>query len=178
MVKQGLYDPRYEHDACGMGFIVNLNGEKSHDIIRKGIEILINLTHRGACGCDPETGDGAGITIQIPHEFFALLRVAAGRDSFGEWARYSESLAARKSEKLEFLLDVLYILLEDLLLISRDAGGVRNTDIRAELGALAGQVSFDWIRKAVGKVDELAELVRRNIQKSIALDALAVELRG
>jgi len=71
MVKQGLYDPRYEHDACGMGFIVNLNGERSHDVIRKGIEILINLTHRGACGCDPETGDGAGITIQIPHEFLA-----------------------------------------------------------------------------------------------------------
>jgi glutamate synthase (NADPH/NADH) large chain len=70
MVKQGLYDPRFEHDACGMGFIVNLNGEKSHDIVRKGIEILINLAHRGACGCDPETGDGAGITIQIPHEFF------------------------------------------------------------------------------------------------------------
>src|SRR5678815_5833769 len=71
MVKQGLYDPQFEHDACGMGFIVNLNGEKSHEVIRKGIEILINLTHRGACGCDPETGDGAGITIQIPHEFFA-----------------------------------------------------------------------------------------------------------
>src|SRR5580704_15517890 len=68
---QGLYHPRNEHDACGMGFVVNLNGEKSHDIIRKGIEILINLTHRGACGCDPETGDGAGILIQIPHEFFA-----------------------------------------------------------------------------------------------------------
>jgi glutamate synthase (NADPH) large chain len=69
--RQGLYDPRHEHDACGMGFVVNLNGEKSHEIIRKGIEILINLTHRGACGCDPETGDGAGILIQIPHEFFA-----------------------------------------------------------------------------------------------------------
>jgi DNA polymerase-3 subunit delta' len=107
-----------------------------------------------------------------------LLRVAAGRDPFGEWARYSESLAARKSEKLEFLLDVLYVLLEDLLLISQGAAGVRNTDIHAELGALAGQVSFRWIRAAVGKVDELAELVRRNIQKSIALDALVVELRG
>jgi glutamate synthase (NADPH/NADH) large chain len=67
---QGLYDPRNEHDACGMGFVVDLNGKKSHEIIRKGIEILINLTHRGACGCDPETGDGAGILIQIPHEFF------------------------------------------------------------------------------------------------------------
>jgi glutamate synthase (NADPH) large chain len=67
---QGLYHPSHEHDACGMGFVVNLKGEKSHDIIRKGIEILINLTHRGACGCDPETGDGAGILIQIPHDFF------------------------------------------------------------------------------------------------------------
>ena len=77
-VKQGLYDPRYEHDACGMGFIVNLNGEKSHEIIRKGIEILINLTHRGACGCDPLTGDGAGITIQIPHEFLSRECSALG----------------------------------------------------------------------------------------------------
>ncbi len=66
----GLYDPQFEHDACGMGFVVDLNGNRSHDIIRKGIEILINLTHRGACGCDPQTGDGAGIQIQIPHEFF------------------------------------------------------------------------------------------------------------
>lgn len=65
-----LYDPRNEHDACGVGFIVNIRGEKSHEIITKGIEILINLTHRGACGCDPETGDGAGVTIQIPHKFF------------------------------------------------------------------------------------------------------------
>src|SRR6185437_1481987 len=69
--KQGLYHPNQEHDACGMGFVVNLDGHRSHDIVQKGIEILINLTHRGACGCDPETGDGAGILIQIPHEFFA-----------------------------------------------------------------------------------------------------------
>ncbi len=68
--KQGLYDPKYEHDSCGMGFIVNLDGQRSHEVIRKGIEILINLTHRGACGCDPQTGDGAGILIQIPHDFF------------------------------------------------------------------------------------------------------------
>jgi glutamate synthase (NADPH) large chain len=66
-----LYDPRNEHDACGMGFVVNLGAERSHEIIRQGVQILINLTHRGACGCDPETGDGAGILIQIPHQFFA-----------------------------------------------------------------------------------------------------------
>ena len=67
----GLYHPRNERDACGIGFVVNILGERSHDIISKGIQILINLTHRGACGCDPETGDGAGVLIQIPHEFFA-----------------------------------------------------------------------------------------------------------
>src|SRR5271168_2984283 len=70
-VEQGLYDPRNEHDACGIGFVVNIKGEQSHEIILKGLEILINLSHRGACGCDPETGDGAGILIQIPHKFFA-----------------------------------------------------------------------------------------------------------
>ena len=68
--KQGLYDPQYEHDACGIGFIVNIKGKKSHDIVRHGIEILENLTHRGATGCDPCTGDGAGILIQIPDQFF------------------------------------------------------------------------------------------------------------
>jgi glutamate synthase (NADPH) large chain len=68
---QGLYHPRNEHDACGMGLVASIRGEKSHDIIRKGLEVLINLTHRGAAGCDPETGDGAGILIQIPHAFFA-----------------------------------------------------------------------------------------------------------
>jgi glutamate synthase (NADPH/NADH) large chain len=67
---QGLYDPRGEHDACGIGFVANIKGQKSHDIIVKGIQVLINLTHRGACGCDPETGDGAGVLIQIPHKFF------------------------------------------------------------------------------------------------------------
>ena len=70
-VEQGLYDPRNEHDACGIGFVVNIQGLQSHDIIEKGLQILINLAHRGACGCDPETGDGAGILIQIPHKFFA-----------------------------------------------------------------------------------------------------------
>src|SRR5258705_1246009 len=68
---QGLYNPANEHDACGIGFVVNISGQKSHDIVQKGIQVLINLTHRGACGCDPETGDGAGLTIQLPHKFFA-----------------------------------------------------------------------------------------------------------
>jgi len=67
--KQGLYDPRNEHDACGVGFIAHIKGHKSHDIVCKGLEILKNLTHRGAVGADPLAGDGAGILIQIPDAF-------------------------------------------------------------------------------------------------------------
>src|SRR5688572_17558196 len=69
--KQGLYDPRYEHDACGTGFVVDIKGRKSHDIVQKAIEVLLHLEHRGACGSEKNTGDGAGILLQIPHVFFA-----------------------------------------------------------------------------------------------------------
>jgi len=67
--KQGLYDPRFEHDACGVGFVVNIKGEKSHEIIEQALTVLQNLDHRGACGCEENTGDGAGILMQIPHAF-------------------------------------------------------------------------------------------------------------
>ena len=66
VMRQGLYDPRNEHDACGVGFIVNIKGRKSHDIITQGLKILENLDHRGAVGADPLMGDGAGILIQMP----------------------------------------------------------------------------------------------------------------
>jgi len=70
MKKQGLYDPFYEHDSCGVGFVVNINGQRSHQIITDGITILKNLAHRGALGGDSKTGDGAGMLMQIPHTFF------------------------------------------------------------------------------------------------------------
>ncbi|MDO8662115.1 MAG: glutamate synthase large subunit [Candidatus Omnitrophota bacterium] len=72
--KFGLYDPRFEHDSCGVGFICNVKGVKSHEIVASGIEILKRLAHRGATGADPKTGDGAGILIQMPHEF--MLKAA------------------------------------------------------------------------------------------------------
>src|SRR5207237_1375312 len=68
---QGLYDPWFEHDACGVGFVVDLKGRKSHDIVHKAKRILVNLEHRGACGCEKNTGDGAGILLQTPHRFLA-----------------------------------------------------------------------------------------------------------
>ena len=64
---QGLYDPQFEHDSCGIGFVAHLRGERSHDIVRDGLDLLTNLAHRGAVGGDAETGDGAGMLIQIPH---------------------------------------------------------------------------------------------------------------
>src|SRR3954471_18649107 len=73
--KQGLYDPQFEHDACGVGFVVNMKGKKSHEIVRQALTVLINLDHRGACGCEPNTGDGAGILMQIPDGF--LRKVCA-----------------------------------------------------------------------------------------------------
>jgi glutamate synthase domain-containing protein 2/glutamate synthase domain-containing protein 1/glutamate synthase domain-containing protein 3 len=85
---QGLYDPANEHDACGVGFVVNLHGRKTHQIVRQGLEVLENLTHRGACGCDPLTGDGAGILMQMPQEFFTAVTPQAGikLPSPGDWA--------------------------------------------------------------------------------------------
>ncbi len=76
--KQGMYDPAREHDACGVGFIANIRNEKSHDIVQKGLEILLRLTHRGASGADPREGDGAGILTQLPHDFFAAKTTELG----------------------------------------------------------------------------------------------------
>ena len=69
-VQQGLYRREYEHDACGVGMVANLSGEANHDIVEKGMTILKRLMHRGATGNDPETGDGAGLLMRIPHGFF------------------------------------------------------------------------------------------------------------
>lgn len=71
--KQGLYDPANEKDSCGVAFVAHIKGVKSHDIVKKGLYALDNMTHRGAVGADPRTGDGAGILIQIPHQFFVKV---------------------------------------------------------------------------------------------------------
>ena len=66
---QGLYSPAYEHDACGVGFVADMRNRKSHEMIAMGLEILRNLDHRGAVGCEVNTGDGAGVLLQMPHGF-------------------------------------------------------------------------------------------------------------
>jgi DNA polymerase-3 subunit delta' len=107
----------------------------------------------------------------------ALLKTASGVTPFASWIPVSEAIARTRSEKLDSYLKVLYELLRDVLLLHQGAGEIGNQDIRRELEAVASKVPFAWIRRAVVKVDEIAELVRRNIQKTIALDAVIMELR-
>ncbi|MDF1852646.1 MAG: glutamate synthase large subunit [Verrucomicrobiales bacterium] len=78
--KQGLYDPAKEHDSCGVGFLVNMKGVPSHQIVQDALEICINLDHRGGCGCDQNTGDGAGMLMAMPHKFFATVAAEQGID--------------------------------------------------------------------------------------------------
>src|SRR5437016_14156276 len=69
--QQGLYDPWFEHDSCGFGFVADIAGRKSHEIVRSALRVLKNLEHRGAAGSESNSGDGAGILTQLPHAFFA-----------------------------------------------------------------------------------------------------------
>jgi DNA polymerase III subunit delta' len=106
-----------------------------------------------------------------------LLQVAAGVAPFGSWIPVGEAIARSKSEKLDFYLQVLYELLRDVTVLRHGTGEIRNQDIRRDLEGLAERVSFEWVRAAVKQVDETVHLIRRNIQKTIALDALILELR-
>ncbi len=131
-------------------------------------------------------GGSPGVAVSLDLEAYdkrraamlVLLRAAAGAAPFATWVPVGEAIGRSKSEKLELYLKVLYDLLRDLLVISQGSGDVRNQDIRRDLEALAARVQFAWIRKAVAQIDELVQLLRRNIQKSIALDALILNLRS
>jgi DNA polymerase-3 subunit delta' len=107
-----------------------------------------------------------------------LIEAASGKATFSVWAAQAEKVALARSEKLESYLKVLYLLLEDMLHLREGVGRVRNIDLRGPLGAMAQSVSFEWLRQAVLRTDELMSMLRRNIQKSIALDALVLELRA
>ncbi len=86
-LRQGLYDPAFEHDACGIGFVANIRGHKSHQYIDDALTVLENMEHRGACGCENNTGDGAGIMLQVPHEFFfdECIRLGVHLPAYGRY---------------------------------------------------------------------------------------------
>ena len=98
--KQGLYDPRFEHDACGVGFVVNIKGNKSHEIVKQALTILVNLDHRGAVGCEPNTGDGAGILMQMPDSFLRKVTAPLGIE-LPEAGRYGVGMVFTSPEAPE-----------------------------------------------------------------------------
>lgn len=106
---QGLYDPANEHDACGVGFVANIKGERTNDIIRRGLQVNVNMTHRGAEGADDKSGDGAGILIQLPHEFFKALvpdLPEAGRYASGlVFLPKNEAAAEKCKEAINFYVE-------------------------------------------------------------------------
>ena len=131
------------------------------------------------------SGGSPGIAASLDIELFqkrrnamlALLKTGAGAAPYAAWLPISETLGRSKSEKLELYLKLLYDLLRDLMLIGEANTAIRNVDLRAELTALSAKVSRPWLIHAVKSVDEIAGLLRRNIQKQIALDGLLMQLR-
>jgi len=131
-------------------------------------------------------GGSPGLAVSLDLEAYdkrraamlTLVKAASGAAPFGTWVPVGEAIGRTKSEKLELHLKVLYDLLRDLLVLREGGSEIRNQDIRGELEALAATVEFAWIRKAVAQADQIAELIRRNIQKTIALDAFIAALRS
>ncbi len=108
MEAHGLYDPRNEHDACGVGMVAHIKGAKSHDIVTRALEILANLDHRGAVGADPLLGDGAGILLQMPDPLFRAWADEAGISlpQPGEYA-VAQCFLPREPEAAAFVSDQL-----------------------------------------------------------------------
>jgi glutamate synthase (NADPH) large chain len=142
---QGLYDPAHEHDACGIGFVASIRCQKSHGIILKGIQVLINLTHRGACGCDPETGDGAGILIQIPHKFFVRECSSLGFQlpEIGEYAVGMTFLPVEKHQRLQCEGIFEQIIREEGLTVL----GWRDTPVNGDAIGRVARVSQPYIQQ-------------------------------
>ena len=146
---QGLYDPAKEHDSCGVGFVANLHNAASHDIVEMGLQILLNLDHRGAVGADPKLGDGCGILVQIPHEFFAQeaekLGIALpkpGEYAIGQFFLPRDPETRAKARAIRR---------------SRDQG--RGAD-GAGLARLAGRFQRSWRRRARGRAFPRSSLRR------------------
>lgn len=127
---------------------------------------------------------GLALTLDLAVEkkrrdtMLAMLEAAAGTAKFAAWVKQSESFIASKSEKLDLSFRILYSLLEDVLVLRHGGAQVRNRAVRPALEALAGRVSFDWLREATARVDEMAALQRRNVQKGPTLDAFVVAQRA
>jgi DNA polymerase-3 subunit delta' len=180
LTAENVYDllPTIRSRSVVMNFSPLSNGEMQ-DFARA--RALDNAEQRIALsGGSP--GMAASLDIELYQKrrasMLALLKTGAGVSSYGAWLPISETLGRTRSEKLELYLKLLYDLLRDLTVLREGGTAIRNFDLRNDLSALAQKVSRRWIIHAVKSVDEIATLLRRNIQKTIALDGLLMELRS
>ena len=167
--RPGLYDPRHEHDACGVGLLVNINGIKSHRLVEQGLQVLEHLVHRGAEGADPKTGDGAGIMVQVPHEFILLQGVPVP-----EKGRYGTGLVflPKDAEAQEMMFDVME---REALSLGMKLMAVRDVPTNSEgLGEVA-RAAEPAIKQIFVSDEETADpieirlyLMRKAMEKKIA----------
>ena len=170
--QQGLYNPNNEKDACGVGLLANINGIKSHQLVEKGLQVLENMVHRGAEGADSKTGDGAGIMVQIPHEFILLQGIAVP-----EKGRYGSGLMflPKNDDSQQLILDILE---RETLELGLSMLPVRDVPTNNELlGAVAkaAEPAIKQIFIADERTNEDIEpklyILRRRVEKKVAESA-------
>jgi DNA polymerase III subunit delta' len=180
MTAENVYDllPTIRSRSVIMNFSP-LPNEEMKDFAR--VRGLDNAERRIALSAG-SPGVAASLDIELYQKrrasMLALLKTGAGLSTYAAWLPVSEALGRSRSEKLEWYLKLLYELLRDLTVLGEGGTAIRNADIRNDLSALAQRVSRSWIIHAVKSVDAIAELLRRNIQKTIALDGLLMALRS
>jgi len=172
-VAQGLYSPENEHDACGVGFVVRITGERTHDIVERGLQVLENMVHRGAEGADHKTGDGAGILVQIPHEFILLQGIPVP-----ERGHYGTGLVffPKVQKEADLCMDMLKsVLMADGLNLLAVIDVPVNSSILGEISSSNEPTIKQIVVTGPGKPDELERklyIARKKVEKAAAQSTL------
>ena len=174
--RQGLYDPQYEKDACGVGLLVNIHGGKSHEIVERGLQVLENMVHRGAEGADAKTGDGAGIMVQIPHEFILLQGIPVP-----EKGRYGTGLVFLPKDPSEQAM-CIDIIESQIRQMGMSLLAIRDVPVNSEiLGVVSGAAEPDVKQIFVTGSSDQAGLerqlyiLRKKIEKAVAESDIKVK---
>jgi len=172
-VESGLYSPENEHDACGVGFVVRITGERTHDIVERGMQVLENMVHRGAEGADHKTGDGAGILVQIPHEFILLQGIPVPeRGHYGTGLVFFPKIQSEADLCMELLRSILTADGLNLLAV-RDVPV--NSDILGEISRSNEPTIKQIVVTGPGKPEELERklyIARKKVEKATAQSTL------
>ena len=178
--KYGLYDSGFEHDSCGVGFVCNIKGKKSNELIKQGLKVLKRLSHRGATGSDPKTGDGAGILIQTPHEFFvkACCEIKISLPAYAEYGTGLVFLPGLTKER-KFCKDIFTRVIkeEGQVLLGWRAVPVDATDIGKAARETAPVIEQPFIGKSKALKDQLSferrlYIIRKKIENIIRASSL------